>query len=203
MSIDTLIHLIETYRYWILFPIACFEGPLTAFIIGMLVALGYFNIFGAYAVMVFGDIVPDTLYYLLGRYGEQKSLIKRYFGKVGVKEEDFAVIRNLWQNHGGKTMFFSKLAYGLSTPFLISAGLVGMKMRKFFEYALPITFLQYGILMALGYYFSNSFGTVSGIVEHIQYVFAAVIVVGIGYYFLARYMRGRLLKQEGEERNKK
>lgn len=199
MSPDHLVQLIIEYRYWMLFPIACFEGPLTAFIVGMLVALGYFNPLGAYVVMVFGDIVPDAAYYLLGRYGEKKSLIKKYFGTVGITEEHFDAVRMLWHHHPGKTMFFSKLAYGLSTPFLISAGLVGMQFKKFALYALPVTFAQYAILLGLGYYFSNSFGTVSNILEHIQFVIAGVVVVGIGYFFLARYMRTRLLAAEKEE----
>jgi membrane protein DedA with SNARE-associated domain len=198
MSLDTVIHLIETYKYLILFPIAALEGPVTGFIVGMLIAFGYLNPIAAYFVLVMGDLVPDTAYYLLGRFGESKNLIAKYFAKVGITEEHFSAVRALWHKHPGKTMFFSKLAYGLSTPFLISAGLVGMKPAKFFMYALPVTFVQYAVLMVLGYKFSSSFGTVSNIFAHIQYVFAGLVVVFVAYYFLAKYMRTRLLAAEKE-----
>ena len=195
MNADTLIHLVEQYRYWILFPLACFEGPIVAFVVGTLVALGYFNPYLAFVVLVFGDIIPDTGYYFLGRWGAGTALAKKYMAKLGSME----IVRRLWHEHGGKTMFFSKLAYGLSTAFLVSAGLVHMPLRTFLRYAVPITLVQYGILMFLGYHFGNSFGTVTNILDHIQIVIAAIIIVAIGYYFLTRYMRTRLLREEKEE----
>ncbi len=199
MSIDSVLPLIQNYGYWILFPLAFFEGPIVAFVAGTFVALGYFNIYPAYIVMLLGDLIPDVAYYLLGRYGEQKTLINRYASIIGIKEEHFDAIRRLWQKHPGKTMFFSKLAYGLSTPFLVSAGLVGMSLQRFLRYAFPITVIQYAILLTLGYYFGASFKFVSSTVEIIQIGIGGVIVIAIAYYFLTRYMRKKLLKEEAEE----
>ena len=199
MSIDSVLPLIQNYGYWILFPLAFFEGPITAFVAGTFVALGYFSIYPAYAIMLLGDLIPDVAYYLLGRYGEQKTLINRYASRIGIKEEHFDAIRRLWQKHPGKTMFFSKLAYGLSTPFLVSAGLVGMSLQRFLRYAFPITVIQYAILLTLGYYFGASFKFVSSTVEIIQIGIGGVIVIAIAYYFLTRYMRKKLLKEEAEE----
>lgn len=198
MSFDTILSLIETYRYWVLLPLALFEGPITAFVVGMLVAFGYFNLFAVYAIMVLGDLIPDVIYFMFGRYGGKKDFIRRQFAKVGIKDEDIEVIRGLWANHGVKTMAFTKLAYGLSTPFLISAGLVGMPLRRFLTYTVSVSLVQYAIFLALGYYFSNSFGTVTNILENMQYLVAAVGVVALGYYFLTRYMRKRLLEEERE-----
>ena len=191
-------HLIITYRYLILFPLAFFEGPIIAFIVGTLVAAGYFNPVGAYSILILGDFIPDTGYYLLGRYGQRKALITRVVSAIGIREDHFGVIRRLWHEHGKKTMFFSKLAYGLSTAFLISAGLVRMPMKKFLSYALPITMIQYAVLLALGYYFSNSFKLISRSIRDAQIIAAAVVVVAIGYYFLTRFMRQKLLKSSGE-----
>lgn len=199
MSIDSALPLIQQYGYWVLFPLAFFEGPITAFVAGTFVALGYFNIYFAYAVMLLGDLIPDVAYYLFGRYGEQKTLINRYASRIGIKEEHFDAIRRLWQKHPGKTMFFSKLAYGLSTPFLVSAGLVGMSLQRFLLYAFPITVIQYAVLLTLGYYFGTSFKLVSNTVEIIQIGIGGVIVVAIAYYFLTRYMRKKLLREEAQE----
>ncbi len=192
-----LLHLIIEYRYWILFPLACFEGPVVAFVVGTLCALGYFNPFAAFGILVLGDLVPDWTYYWFGRYGGERPFVQKALHKIGLQEH-FAAIKKLWFTHGGKTMFFSKLAYGLSTAFLISAGAVGLPAKKFLLYALPVTLAQYAILLTLGYYFSNSFGIVSGILDHLQILTASVVVVAVGYYFLARYMAGRLLAAEHE-----
>lgn len=199
MAEGTILSLIVTYRYWILFPVACFEGPVTAFVIGTLAALGYFNVWISLCILLLGDIVPDAAYYFIGKFGERASVTKKYLAKVGIGERELEVIRNLWHKHAGKTMFFSKLAYGLSTAFLISAGLVGMPFGRFFSYALLVTVAQYGILMFLGYHFSNALSTVSSVLEHIQYLFAGVVVVAVAYYYFTRYMRTKLLAEKKEE----
>lgn len=199
MNLASLTHLILVYRYWILFPLACFEGPIVAFAVGALVALGYFTPLAAYLLLVFGDIIPDTAYYFLGRFGEKKNVIAKHFSKVGIGEAQLQTIRTLWFTHTGKTMFFSKLAYGLSTPFLISAGLFGLELKTFLRYALPVTFAQYAILMGLGYFFGASYyQVITESFNGVGIVLAAAIVVGTAYFFFSRFMRDKLL-EEGKE----
>ena len=199
MNIGTIIPLIILYRYWILFPLACFEGPLVSIIIGFLVAGGYFNPFIAYIILVLGDVIPDTGYYFVGRWGHKASFISKYASKVGITEKRFSIIERLWKKHPGKTMWTSKLAYGLSTPFLISAGLVGMPLRKFLLCAIPVTLAQYAILMAVGYFFGNSYTLIAGAFSGVETAIAALVIGGGLYYMLTRYMRSRLLKEEQKE----
>lgn len=196
---DSALHLILVYRYWILFPLAFFEGPITGFIIGTLVALGYFNVFAAFGLLLLGDIIPDTAYYFIGRLGGEGTFVKKALLKVGIADGHMAAARSLWFNHTGKTMFFSKLAYGLSTPFLISAGYIKLDFKKFLMYALPVTVLQYSVLMALGYYFGSSYyKIITDSFSGLGICIAAAVVVGVAYALLTRFMRRRLLKTEEE-----
>lgn len=201
MSIDLISELILQYRYWILVPLAIFEGPIIAFLAGTFVALGYLNIFLTFFILFLGDNVPDVIYYLFGRYGERKRLIRRYATKIGIDEEHFDIIRRLWDKHPAKMMLFTKVAYGLSTPLLISAGIVGMPLRLFARYAVLLGVVQYGTLFVLGYYFSSSLRLVSDTVKVIQMAVAGFVVVVASYYFFARYMRRRLLKEEAKEQS--
>ena len=197
MSPDIITQLIIDYRYWILFPLACFEGPIISFIIGTFVALGYFNPLYAFGVLVLGDLIPDVAYYSLGRYGEKGTILKKYLSKIGITEGHYEVVRNLWRTHPGKTMFFSKLAYGLSTPFLISAGFLGMPFNAFVTYTLPVTFFQFGLLMLLGYFFGNSYyQAITQSFTGVGICIAAAALVGIAYFFFTRFMRDRLLASE-------
>lgn len=195
MDLAAIAALIIHYRYWILFPLACFEGPLVAIVIGFLVSLGYFDFFAAYVVMLFGDIVPDTLYYYLGRYGKRTALIKRYGHKIGINDDRAEKVRTLWNTHGLKTMWMGKLAYGLSIPFLVSAGFIGMPLRRFLLYAIPVTMFQYGVLMALGYYFGNSYGVIASSFTDIQFLLAGLALAGACYYGFTLFMQKRLLRQ--------
>lgn len=199
MTLGALVPLIIHYRYWILFPLACFEGPLVSIIIGFLTAAGYFNPLLAYVILVLGDVVPDAGYYFVGRWGHKASFVAKYASKVGITEARFAVIERLWERHPGKTMWTSKLAYGLSTPFLISAGLTGMPVSRFVLYALPITLSQYAILMAIGYFFGNSYELISSAFSGAELIIAALVIGGGLYFMLTRYMRSRLLEEEAEE----
>lgn len=199
MSLELITQLVLEYRYWILLPLAFMEGPILAFVLGSLSALGYFNIFLSFIVLLVGDLVPDAAYYLFGRYGEQKTLISRYAAKIGIGAEHFDAIRRLWSKHPAKTMFLTKFAYGLSTPLLVSAGIIGMPLQRFLRYTVMISIIQYGILLTLGYYLGNSFKLVSGTLELVQIVAAGVLAVAAAYYFLMRYMRRKFIEEKARE----
>ena len=197
MSIDVIFQLLDTYRYWVLLPLAFFEGPMVGFVVGVFIALGYLNPIGAYAVLILGDMIPDTLYYHLGRYGKRFKFVARIENKAGVYQNHLEHMRSLWWNHTGKTMFISKLAYGLSTPFLISAGITGLPFKRFFLYAIVVTLSQYAVIMFLGYHFGNSLTLFTDVYMRVSYIIAGVLVLGIVYYiWLSRYVKKRFVEEE-------
>ncbi len=113
MELATVIALLEQYRYIILFPIACIEGPMVAFLAGSLAALGYFNIFVLLPVLVLADVGPDIAYYFAGRYGGGSGKIARAMGRIGLTPERLEVVRDLWHRHPMQAMLITKFSYGL------------------------------------------------------------------------------------------
>jgi len=96
-------------------------------------------------------------------------------------------------------MFFSKIAYGLSTIFLVSAGFSKISVKRFYQYAFPVTFFQYGVLMVFGFYFGNSYTLVAKYFKGAEILVAAVaVVLLIGYYFFMRSMRKKFIKEKQE-----
>lgn len=199
MTPDTIIQLIIEYRYWILFPLACIEGPMLAFIAGTLIALGYFNPFAVFGILVLGDVLPDISYYFLGRYGKQKSLIERFGPRIGITPERFEVARTLWFGHTFKTMLITKFAYGLSTPLLVTAGLVHLPFNRFWQSSVPLSILQYVILLALGYFLGASFALVESSLARVQLIIAAVAVLFAVYYFVTSSFRKKFLAEQKKE----
>ena len=181
-----------TYRYAVLFPLALFEGPLVSLAVGFMVSLGYFNFLLAYAILLLGDLIPDTLYYAIGRFGNKRELIERHGRSMPLLSRHFPLLEKLWHEHGRKTMFLSKLAYGLSTPLLISAGLVNLSFKKFFSYAFPITLFQYAIIMAIGYFLGYSYERAVNYITDVGLLLAVVILLGAGYVFVRRYARRQI-----------
>jgi len=193
MAADQLAHLIEIYRYWILVPLAFLEGPIVSFIAGTLSSVGYLNAYLSFAILFCRDVIVDTACYALGRFAEHLDFVKRLLAKVGIREEQIHGVRTLWDEHGARTMFLSKLSYGVAAAFLLVAGMVEMPFRKFLQYAALVALVQYGALFLLGYYFGSAFGTLSRILDNIQYVIAGISLFAVAYYIFKNYMRRRLL----------
>ena len=190
---EQLVLLLTKYGYFILFPLAAIEGPIVSLVVGFLIYLGYLKFLPAYAILLLGDLIPDTIYYYIGRFGSERKMMEKYGSRLNL-------IEKLWLEHGKKTMFLSKLAYGLSIPFLLSAGLVKMPFKKFISYAFPVTLFQYGVIMAIGYFLGHSYQLAERYVQYAYVIVAVVLILFIvGYVFIVKYARKQIEKMEQEE----
>ena len=195
-----LLSILIKYRYWALFPAAALEGPLVSLIVGFLIFSGYFSFLPAYFLLIWGDIIPDYIYYRIGFSGNKEKLLEKYGKRFSLISRNFGLVEKLWADHPWKLMFFSKLAYGLSIPFLITAGLVRMPYKKFFAYALPVTFFQYGVIMSIGYFLGNSYYLAGRYIKYVYLLIAVLIVlVLIIYNFVSKYAKHEIEKLETEE----
>lgn len=195
MTLEGLTALILTYRYWILFPLAVFEGPFLALVVGSLAALGYFDLYLAYLVLIFGDFIPDTALYFTGRWGKRAALIEKYGHKIGMTPERFSHIERLWREHPKKTMVMSKQAIGLSGPFLVSAGLSGLSPITYYSVAIPLTLIQYAVYLFLGYHFTNSLTVLETYLGRWQIAIGVIALSGLVYYGAATLMRRKVLAE--------
>jgi len=197
---DYALHLLEQYKYVALFPLAAFEGPLFAILVGVIISQGLLLFWPSYIILLFGDIIPDSAYYFIGRFGSRKNLMEKYGSKSKLLTNNVDILRKLWNEHGKKTMFFSKLAYGLSTPFLISAGLVELPFAKFLMYAVPVTIIQYGVFTGIGYALGGSYTVAE---KYMHYGSVALVIIGLifvgAYILFFRYAKKQILKLEKTE----
>jgi len=192
---DQISQLIVAHPYEVLFPLAIVEGPIVSFIAGFLIWRGYLEPLPTILILILGDFIPDLVCYGIGRFGASWPVVKRYVEKIGGRGGHFEALRRLWALHPTKTMLFAKLAYGLSVPFLISAGLVGLPWRTFAALALMVTILERMVLIALGLYLGGYSQAVADTLQVAALIVAAGIIAAVVYYFLARYTRTRLLEE--------
>jgi membrane protein DedA with SNARE-associated domain len=198
MSPDAITQLIIDYRYWILIPLSFVEGPIIAFIAGTLASLGYFNVYALGVFFLARDVIVDLLMYAIGYWGGKRPLIQRLLVRWGITEREMEDVRRLWNKNAGKTMFFSKLSYGVAAAFIIIAGTVEMPLKKFLGYGVLIAMAHYGTLLVAGYFLGNSFGSVSKIVENIQYVVGAATVLITAYLLFKFYINKKMRQAEKE-----
>jgi membrane protein DedA with SNARE-associated domain len=194
---SAIAQLILEYRYWILIPLTFLEGPIVAFIAGTLAAVGYFNVYVLAAIFLARDVIVDLAMYAIGYYGGKTAFVHRMLHRFGVTEKELKDIRIMWNKNAGKTMFFSKLSYGVAAAFVMVAGMVEMPLKKFTSYAFIIAVLHYGVLLFLGYYLGASVGgSVAKVLENIQYVGGGAILVITAYILFKRWINARRKKEE-------
>ncbi len=192
MDPEALIAALLAYRYWVLLPLAIIEGPMLAFVCGLLISLGYLSPQVTLFILVLGDIIPDTFFYFTGRYGSDRPVIKRLAARIGVTDEHFADAQRLWHAHPGKTMLMSKFAYGISSAFLFMAGLMKMPVQKFYGYSVSISVVHYAIIMTAGYYFGASLATAGELIRMIEYGIAGGALLVSAYVTIMWYLRKSL-----------
>ncbi len=197
---STFLSILLTYRYVALFPLAAIEGPAVALVAGYLIHLGYLAIIPAYIILIFGDIIPDSIYYLIGKKGNKKRIVEKYSPRLRIIAGSFNLLDHLWEHHPQKTMFFSKLAYGLSIPFIISAGISQMSYKKFLQCILPPTLFQYGLLMIVGYSLGKSFDIFTKYIRYGGIGVACTFVIFIVCYSLfLNYAKKTIINLEQSE----
>ena len=195
---ETLTQYLIEYLYWALLVAALIEGPVASFVAGALIAMGYFNPFAAFGILAFKDLVLDTAFYALGRYGVRIPAVAKYVdglrSKTNLGSDLLKGIEQGWQRHPVRLMWIGKLAYGLSAWFLVSAGLAGVPFKRFYLYTLPVTVFQFGVLMVLGYILGVSLGTSTMQAFTVLQLAIAGVVVFFGVRALARYIRKKSLQ---------
>jgi membrane protein DedA with SNARE-associated domain len=197
MSIESLTHLILTYRYWVLIPLTFIEGPIVAFVSGTLASLGYFNIYVLALIFFFRDLILDCTMYAVGYFGGRTAFAMRMLKKIGVTEDHLGNVKELWERRPARTMLLGKISYGVSAAFIVVAGTVRMNLRKFVMYGSLVAVLQYGVLLTLGYFFGVSLGSsIEKILSNILYLLGGAGVIISIYYIFSFYMRRRFMANE-------
>jgi len=193
---DQISQLIIAHPYYFLLPLAIVEGPIVSFVAGFLIARGYLEPLPTFAILILGDFLPDMALYGMGRFGASWPWVRRMIDKGRLGQNQFERLSGVWAQHPVKMIFLSKLAYGLSPPLLMSAGLVGVPWRKFAGLSLLTTVVLRAILTALGFYLGGYSQAVASTLQAIELAVAAAIIAAVLYYGLSYYMRARLLEAQ-------
>jgi membrane protein DedA with SNARE-associated domain len=177
---DTLISILLTYKYLVVFPAVFFEGPVTTIIVGFLTSLHYFNFIIAYVIIVLADLASDVMYYFLGRFGHE-HLIARFGRYVGITKERMEKLRTHFEGHGGKMLVIGKIADPLSSTMQALAGAARMPFGWYILVNIFATLPKSLILLSAGYYFGEAFNQVDAyrkIVGIWGSVIAAIVLFG-------------------------
>ena len=165
--------------------IAIVEGPVLSMIFGALLSLGYFSLIPIYLTLMLGDVISDvTLYHIGRKYGH--SVVRRFGKYFNVTEKEIAKAEKLFHENTYKILFVSKITngFGLSFAVLTTAGIVRIPFRKYLLTNIAGQMIWSGALLAVGYFFSQSY-------IHINNIFGRVFLIALALamlYWLYRYI---------------
>lgn len=185
-SLPVLMALLFQYRYYILFPAAVIEGPITAVIGGFFASLGILNAWLVYLFLILGDLVGDSFLYLMGRFGK-RTFLTRYGRYVGMTPEREERLEARFAHRPWKPFLIGKTVSGAGSAILFAAGAVRMSYVRFFLLSFLITAVKSLILLAIGYYFGQFYYQINNILLYIALGFTLILLI----YFLHVWRKER------------
>jgi membrane protein DedA with SNARE-associated domain len=192
--VEAATELVLTWRYFFVFAIAALDGPVTSFIVGVFVVNGTLEFLPTFLALLLGDVSVCIVLFAFGHYFSRLPFVQRILAKSGMAGH-VGVVRHLWLNHSLKTMFMSKLAWGLSSAFLVAGGMVGLPWRKFLVQVTGVAAAQYVVLLALAVALGASIGPAEDIFGWLKVAVAVVIAILVFYLFVGRRLRHSLIAQ--------
>lgn len=182
------------FKYFLLFFVALFEGPIIMTAAGFMLHFGQFSPFGAYAALLLGDLAGDFGWYGLGYFAGKRTAIR--LGKyLSLDEKTIDKIEKIFHKHQEKIIIISKLTmgFGFSLATLITAGIARISLKKFGLYNFLAGIVWTGMLMGLGYLLGSAYTTLN---EGFRIVFllAATISISAALFGFQKYIRNKFNK---------
>lgn len=186
MDSSQIIELLAKYGYPVIFLLVLIEGPMVMIISSFFAALGYFNPFVLYPLIVIADLSADILWYYAGYLG-RKNVVNRWGKFIGLtrnKLNRFEKISSKFKNHQGKILFTAKITHIIGFPFLIAAGIFRVDIKKFIWFNFLATIPKVMFFMLLGYYFGEASEIISRYLEYGTLIGIFLLILSITIYFI-------------------
>jgi membrane protein DedA with SNARE-associated domain len=181
ISLDNLLPALIANGYWLIFLLAVVEGPIISIVAGFMASLGYIDFSVAYLVLIVGDLIGDSLYYALGKYG-RKTLINKIGHYIGLNEDRVDKMEEYIVNNFKKTFIFGKFTHGLGSVTWVATGMIGVPYPKFLYTNAITTAVKSLILITVGYFFGWGYASFDHYFKYTSLVFLALF---IAFYLLA------------------
>jgi len=182
---------IQNSGYFVIFLLMFFEGPLVTYISAFLASQGVFSIYIIILLSLFGDLIPDTILFLTGKYSRNKTIekIASFFGlspsKIERMEKGFST-------HSKKSIMLFKLIPGLALPGLILAGFSKVSLKDFFLISIIFNICSTALFVSLGFYSGITISTFLKYLRLEKYLLVILLVLVVGVYMLTNYIKNNI-----------
>lgn len=184
-SLDNILALLLQYKYLILFPISVIEGPIISILAGVLIAQNLLNPWITWTLLVIGDIVGDTLYYCLGRYGG-RPFIKKHGHLLRLREEKMTQWEEHFHHKAPKRTLFLGKTQPWGSVILFAAGATKMPYLKFLLINTVASIPKALLLILIGYYFNEAYIVMDRYLQYTGIILTIIGILIVLYFFLKK-----------------
>ncbi len=188
---NDILHLLQTYNYLLLFPLAIIGGVVTAIVCGFLISLHQFNFLPVMAIILAADTTGDTIFYMIGRWG--MKLIEKYGYRIGITKEKIDKATEFFNLHHRKAVYLSKMAMAIGIVGLIAAGCLRVNFWRYLLICLTVTFFRSIILVGIGYFFGNAYHQIEKMLN-VYVAWFTVAILLIAAVWLINRLRKKAIK---------
>jgi len=179
---------LETYGYAAFYFLLLVEGQPTYWLGGVLLSLGGFSFWPLLlgpAVVLLGDY----LFYLVGlKFGAR--LIEKHGKILFLSKRRIDYLANFFDNHKGKAIVISKLAYGIGHNLMLVYGLTRGKWSEAWKWSLLGGTSSYILYVTLGYFLGTGYSYISeSIKQYSIIVLLGVLVLIFGTQIIIRSIK--------------
>ncbi|HMN31385.1 MAG TPA: VTT domain-containing protein [Caldilineaceae bacterium] len=180
------------WSYLLLIFLAATEGPLSVLLGAAAASAGYLEPAYVYLAAVTGNLLGDTVWYLVG-YSNKTDRLFHFGGYFGMHPEHIVKLKVAIRRHAAKLILLAKLSVSLMIPTLVAAGLARVPWRRWFPVVFVVEMVWTALLVWVGYHAAYLISSLERWLALIGVVFVIVLIVSV-----VRYVR-RLIQREEEE----
>lgn len=171
-----------------------------AVISGFLSSLGYLNVFAVYFLVLVGDVVGDSIYYAIGRWGRE-GFVRRWGRYIGLNQERTEHLEGHFKKHSGKTLIIGKWSHAVGVVVLVAAGIAEMPFWRFVWFNLVASMPKSLIFVVVGFYFGHAYSQISRYLDYAAITMIVLAGLAIGIYMMVKKIARRYEEKDMDDNN--
>jgi membrane protein DedA with SNARE-associated domain len=187
---------IPALGFWIyplLVILTAIEGPFVTLFSAAAASAGFINPLFAFIAACTGNLIGDSLWYLLGYFGKLDWML-RSTNKFGVNTAQIERFTGVVQAHAVKVLFFAKVTNGFIVPALVAAGAIRVPWRRWFPFIALGEALVTGSLIAIVYFTAANLSQIEKGMEYSIFALSAVFLLVVLIFAQRAFRRSAFAK---------
>ncbi len=163
---------------------------------GFMTTVSSLNVVMVIIVATLGSVVGAILLYKVASYFGKERLTKivlKYGRILRLKESDIERAENFFLKYGSWAVFLCRMIPLIRSLISIPAGMTQMKMSRFLVLTTAGSLLWNTVLIGLGAFLGESWNEIVVFMDSfstiIYGIIAVIVVVGLGFFFRARFKK--------------